>query len=159
MIPLRPRAVRSNDPSGYTTTVPGPEMFTVTEASVSRFVYREEKNPVNRIVSDPSAFAVVVGYSSLRTGSTRTGKPHTSDGSVNGPAWANCHLGPRAPAGCPNTPTRRAPATITIANRFMEQPPPRALAMFLSEGTLPSGRPVVEPTAGPVSRPTYTERG
>src|SRR5204862_986911 len=105
MMPLRPRTVRSNDPSGNTTIVPGPEMFTVTEAPVSRFVYRDEKNPVNRIVRDPSAFSVVVEYSSFRTGSTRTGKPHTSEGSVNGSACANCHLGPRASAGCADMPT------------------------------------------------------
>src|SRR5207247_8332283 len=74
---------------------------------------------VNRIVTDPSGFSVVVEYSSFRTGSTRTGKPQTSVGRVNGSACANCHLGPRADAVDAGTTTISRAIAAADTNRLI----------------------------------------
>src|SRR5215467_3986832 len=126
---LWPLAVMVTEPSAWVVSFPGPDTFSVMAFPVLRFVYVDLREPVTRVITDPSEALSSLAYSLATAKVTRILNPQNDGGTVNGLGCRSSHLWPRpARAGDAvstpvNMPSAAASATITPIRLMMITPP------------------------------------
>src|SRR5262249_47378003 len=118
-IPLCPLPYRVMEPSGGWITFAGPDTFSVMAFPVPGFVNVILREPVTRVVMDPSEALSTFSYSLAAGSVTRILNPQNNAGRVKGFSSWNSHLGPRparageAVSSPPSMPSSAPSATIT----------------------------------------------